>query len=121
MKLADFTKLKKLMQLTQSGNDNEALGALRKANEILTSYQLDWNRVFSRLVKVETPVESAEDADKPERQRIEEAFAAVEDGDPRGSFADFIASLKEQWDQRGYLSEKQKDALFTAASNRRGT
>jgi len=120
MRLSDFKLLKKFMQMTMSGSDTEILFALRKANVLLVAEGVDWDRVLDRMVHLE--VEAAPREPKPgrtEAQEIDEAFAEVEASDPRGSFADFIASLKEQWDDRRSLSDKQKAALFDAVERTR--
>lgn len=119
MKLADFNRLKKYMQMTISGADAEKLFALNKANELLTKEGVDWDRVLDRMVRLEVEDYSHTDEDKPLAQRIDEAFAAVLADDPRGSFADFISSLQEQWETKKRLSEKQQAALFKAASEAR--
>lgn len=41
-------KLKKLLALTSSTNDNEALLAIRKANVILSESGLSWSEVFEQ-------------------------------------------------------------------------
>lgn len=151
MNLKTYGQLRKLMMLTHSDNDTEALAALRKANALMREHSYDWNSAFDRLVKVESPVEMADfevelttsemtclakrtlrngidarltdsevarfakRAAKDETLRIENAFTTIEEQDPRGSFADFIASLKNQWDRVGRLTSAQKDALFKAA------
>ena len=98
MTLKDFNQLKKLMGLTTSDNDAEALGALRKANQILAVNGYTWESAFRRLVRVESPIEAADDA-LPERTRASEAaecerfLSDAEAADPRGSRADFVASL----------------------------
>ena len=114
MNLHDFSRLKKTMQQTFDDNDAIALMALRKANAVLRANNLTWEQVFQRLVKVEVPFEPAP-TEQSESAIINAAFETIEASDPRGSFADFVASLKDQWDRKSYLSQKQKDALFDAA------
>jgi len=45
----DKEKLVKLMQLTLSDNDNEALRALRKATKILNRNHLNWDQVLNLI------------------------------------------------------------------------
>lgn len=40
-------KIVKLLQLTQSPNDFEALAAIRKANEILRRENMDWEKFLA--------------------------------------------------------------------------
>jgi hypothetical protein len=126
MKLADFRRLCKFMQMTFSDSDNESLMALRQANTILKKENIDWDRVLNRVVTLDVedaPPEPAPHHTRPtpraddEAARINDAFASIEDNDPRAGFADFIASLKEQWDRKHHLTAAQKDALFRAADN----
>lgn len=126
MPMGEFKKLTKLMMMTNSENDQEALTAIRGANKILAKHNYDWNATFGRLVKVEgeMPVEIEEAPDEKReasilRSRVNNAFATIEESDPRGDFADFIASLKDQWDKRGRLTENQLSALFRSADKAR--
>jgi hypothetical protein len=43
-------KLIKLLQLSQSSNDYEALSAIRKANAVLRAKNMDWNQFFSHAL-----------------------------------------------------------------------
>lgn len=43
-------RLIKLLQLSQSSNDFEALAAIRKANAVLRANNMDWNQYFSRAL-----------------------------------------------------------------------
>jgi len=122
MKLKDFLLLKKLMQLTTSESDAEALQALRRANAILSQNSVGWERVFDRLVTVVADVEpapvddlSTEAERRAENSEILAAFEIVEATNPKGDFGDFIQSLREQWDAKKSLSPKQRDALRKAA------
>lgn len=128
--ITQFAKLEKMMGLTFSDNDPEALVALRMANKILTAHKLTWSDVFKRLVTVD--VESAPDeptvkaeghggsgqpSAKSQGSDIAEAFEIVRRDLKKGtSFADFIDSLEVQWDEKGYLSPAQRKALFDAAT-----
>lgn len=49
--LGELSQLKKLMAMTFSDNDPEALVALRKANGVLKKYSLTWDEVLSRSVQ----------------------------------------------------------------------
>lgn len=128
MDLKSYTQLRKLMMLTHSDNDTEALAALRKANALLREHSYDWNSAFDRLVKVESPIEAAHDPGgsgkppdtrprtvDPETLRIENAFTAIDEMEFSPGFEDFLGSLKNQWDRVGRLTAAQKEALFKAA------
>lgn len=119
MKLADYKKLTKLMMLTSSENDNESLSALRAANAILKTYEIDWNRVFSRTVQVINEFEPAPEEEKPTNRskQIDEAFETVLASDLKGSAATFIDSLYQQWNNNHFLSQLQHEALMKYARN----
>ncbi len=132
MKIDDFRKLKLFMNMTQSSADQEILTAVRKANEIVARSNTTWDRILDRVIKVEVEIEPAavstgrpmDGASIAKRKaaharRVEEAFETLEEGDPRGTFADFIASLKAQWDRTGRLTDAQYEALFRSADKRK--
>lgn len=114
MTLSEFNRLKKMMMLTTSPNDAEALSALRKANEVLAAFSYDWNAVFGRLVKVEGGMPEIEAA--PEERSLDdeitEAFQKIFDAKKDNSF---INSLYEQYQSNHFLSELQREALFKNA------
>lgn len=119
--LTEYNKLVKMMGLTTSENDHEALAALRQANKVLEKGKLTWADVFNRLVSVD--MEEAEPqpdtSAKGQSGDIERAFEIVKRGLRPGSFNDFISSLEEQWREKGYLSPAQREALFKAERNAR--
>lgn len=100
--------LAKLIGMTGSAHDGEALTAVRMANAYLQKHKLTWAEVL------EAEPLSPDEALKLE---IEEAFKIV--GSPLGGFGEFIASIREQWEQQGWLSKKQREALFRARDRKR--
>lgn len=126
MKLSDFALLKKLMNMTLSGADQERLTAIDKANEIIAKSNTTWDRVLDRVIKVEVEIESRDAPPDPSttfarreafRKKIDEAFETIEASDPKADAADFIASLKSQWERNGSLSEAQRAALWKFEKN----
>lgn len=130
MKITDFRKLKLMMNMTISGSDQEKLTALAKVNEIIAKSNTTWDRILDRVIKVDMMVESVEDAlrDSPGggdkdaaraafKRKIDEAFETILASNPKGTWAEFIDSLREQWDERAHLSKEQLDALFRGARN----
>ena len=81
MRLKDFLTFKRIMGLTTSPNDAEALSAIRKANALLMAENTTWERVLDRMVKVESHVEAAPDDDVPRAHR------ALRDDEVEGLFA----------------------------------
>ena len=63
--------------------------------------------------------DAADELERLERVRNECWDAMNAFGVATGSFADFIASLKEQFDKRGTLTENQKAALLKSADRAR--
>jgi len=115
MTVDEFKKLKKLMQLTQSDNDNEALAALRKANAIIKSTSADWERILSRTIVVVDEVEEAPPPPRPGAMSVEidDAFEIC----LAGTQSEFIDSLYDQWHATRFLSPRQTEALFKWRDN----
>lgn len=120
MKIEDFRLLKKLMNMTLSGAEQERLFAIDKANEIIKRANTTWDRVLDRTIKVEVEIEARDEPKAPAdvararaefRAGIDAAFATIEESDPRGEAADFISSLKSQWAESGRLTGPQIAAL----------
>lgn len=109
MPVKDFRQLEKLMMMTTSDNDAEAIAALRKANEILKRHGYNWTSTFQRLVRVqEAEIEEAP-RERDENTAIREAFEAINNP------SSFVHSLREQFEERGFLTPKQRAALFEIA------
>lgn len=47
----DIVKVVKLLKLTQSDNEHEALAALRRANAILKKHDIQWDKFFASAVR----------------------------------------------------------------------
>ena len=120
MKLNTFATLKKLMARTISESDNESLSAMRAANRILATEGIDWERVLSRTVTVINEVEEDPEAPRTaapvrpvsnvaDESLIEEAEQAATHGSSRTQ--EFVASIREQFDRKGWISDGQRKAL----------
>lgn len=117
MKIADFEKLKKLMALTTSDNDSEALAAMRKANEVVKRSDTTWPNILNRVIKIEAEVEPGPDL-TPQMANaadIDRWFEVVEGKKIGGGFARFLADIKRQWYDDHWLSKAQVAALKGAA------
>lgn len=108
--LGELAQLKKLMAMTASTNDHEALAFLRKANAILSKYGLTWHDVLSRTVTAEAGPEPMND-EVSLKDEIQRAFDEVR-GTASGSFADFLTSIENQFNATGYLSPAQRAPLY---------
>lgn len=117
MNLKTFDTLKKMMALTFSDNDPEALASIRAANRLLAKEALDWERVLSRTVSVINEVEEAppprttprRDASDDARL-LDEAVTALDDGGSE-EINDFVRSLISYYESRGHLTANQRGAL----------
>lgn len=126
--LADFTKLKKIMALAMSDNEGERNSALNMANKILRDNSLTWTAVLERTVSIglvtkatytPTPMGKGAEPDvvhKPamnadeRKAAIETAFEILDHSNDK-----FIISLKEQFEETGWLTKAQRAALFENA------
>lgn len=117
-------KFTKLMQMTLSPNSNEALVALRLANNLLAEADLNWAEFIEQRSRSNPrPTASASPPpfakgrifSEPERKQIDMMFEKV-GARTRGSFADFVNSLRKQWAIKKWLSERQLGALKNAYS-----
>jgi len=107
----DLLRLRKLLAMTASDLDGEALNAMRMANAILTRAKVHWIEIFNAI-------ENADAAKRPAptvSDEINSAFDTVLCSCREGGFRSFIESLQEQWERTGSLSPKQRGALFKAA------
>lgn len=96
----DRTKLIKLLMLTQSDQDGEALSAIRKANDLLKKSNKNWEEFLSP--QKEEPTYYLSKTDKMFEVCLENI---------QGKAREFILSLQNQWTRRGSLSRKQRAAL----------
>lgn len=110
MSITEFNQFKKVMTLTTSPVDAEALAALRRANAILTARGYTWEQVLNRVIKVEVPIEAA-DADGDDLAQLFESAMK----NARGSFRDTVESIHEKWENTGFLTPRQREVIEAAA------
>lgn len=125
----DRERLTKLMGLTTSTNDHEALSALRKANEIIKGEKLTWNDLLAeapmRQVTVTVnrypthqPYQSDGDWVSPhlkDKVMIDLMFRGVF-AQPRSSneeFWQFMDSIHHWFEEHKSLTQRQFNALRT--------
>lgn len=109
----DKSKLVKLLNLTSSENDNEALSALRKANSILSRHGKrwddlikiepdipDWQKKYARPPSYETEIAEYKDKISYIRMSAWDGFNFV-----------FVISLEDVLNEGRRLSQKQRAAL----------
>lgn len=117
----------KLLNLSQSDNDHEALSAIRKVNAILKHNKISWASLISKpatgqdiLAQQRAQYEANVRAEQRQREKREEKQAKEELGDmfdfilgnaPDWFDADFVEDLKFRYDHGEDLSLNQLNAL----------
>lgn len=97
----ETARLIKILSLTTSNHDGEALAAIRKANQIMRDLGVGWPDAFPR--KEETR-KSQKSVDDPET--IFDLGHAYFDRMSE-SQKNFFRGLRNYWDEHGRLSERQ--------------
>lgn len=136
MNLKDYAMFRKLLQMTLSSNDGEALTAIRKANGLLLADNKNWEELLDNKVSVSTeasftqekwkstkPEEHFEEPeDDPEEhtiEHIEHMFQTligheVVGGIRPGSFRDMVEDIYYRWQQTNHLTKKQFKVIKNA-------
>jgi hypothetical protein len=107
-------RILKILSLTQSTNDAEALLAIRKANRLLKKDGMSWKDFFQgNKAKKQTQQKDFFDEKKEEKddlqafewaKEISEDFDYLED---REAVEDFVEGIKEFYNKKGMLTENQ--------------
>lgn len=133
--MIDRQRLIKLMMMTTSTNDGEALTAVRKANAMLKVEGSDWSKFLSSpssigldrrpqqppprppmkptgrgttdTHKYPPPKDRFTDNDIP---RMLQSLMR----DTKGDFRNLIESLYQQWNDKHYLTERQYEVVINA-------
>lgn len=123
MTATEFEKFIKLMMMTTSDQDHEALVALRKANSYLASMNRNWEEILRGKVIIkggvnqEPPSPYVQHTDERE---IDGMFEVLMRTVPmRSSFRDFVEDVHQYWEKRGYLTDAQYKALKRAMERAR--
>lgn len=128
--LADLNQLRKLMGMTGSDADGEALNALRMANRLLKKSDLTWTDVLNRCISVTTVNSgyqaqgaSGDDGFDEERNEgnlddmIQNAFDELRGVSMSASFRAFVDDVERKWNQTGYLTPGQRAPILKAVKN----
>lgn len=131
--LADLTQLRKLMGMTGSDADGEALNALRMANRLLKKSDLSWADILDRCVTASaangsgyttsTMRAGADDGFDEERgednldETIQNAFDELRGVMLSPSFRAFVDDVERKWNQTGYLTPGQRAPILKAVKN----
>jgi hypothetical protein len=123
MTATDFEKFIKLMMMTTSDQDHEALVALRKANAIIAGMNNNWEEVLRGKVKVTGTAQQQHNANyvhHTNATEIDAMFETLLRTVPRqSSFRDFVEDVHGYWENRGYLTDAQYKALKRAMERTR--
>lgn len=126
MKIDTFRTLKKIMARTFTESDAEALTSIRAANRILAGEGLTWERVLDRTINVIAAVEEDPEAPQVSGSSSTASRSKHVDDEPTETLLllaeeaaahqgtgtqDFVASIRHQWEERKWLSPKQRQAL----------
>ncbi len=123
MSLPQLETFTKLMMLTTSNNDAEALTAIRKANAMLASMNNNWQDFIAGKVRLVSAATSLADDDVAagvatnfdNEEEIRKLFQRLYDKtSPESSFLDFVDSVHEWWQEKGFLTKSQYEAIRTA-------
>lgn len=129
--MLDRERLIKLMMMTTSTNDAEAVAAVRKANSLLASEKTNWSD-FINGVPSPRPAppprppmrpagrgtsEAAARHDRPQSRFTDKEIPRMLSSllrDSKGGFRDFVESINDHWCNKGYLTERQYEAVVNA-------
>ena len=120
----DRTRLLKLLAMTTSDNDGEALNAMRKANAYIDSWKMTWEDVLTQHKVMNITLHQAQPAyqgderdwDPPhlrDKVVIDTMFRAIY-AQPRSDneeFWTFMDSVHQYWKDKGRLTPKQFQAI----------
>jgi hypothetical protein len=110
----DFEKFIKLMMMTTSDHDHEALVALRKANAMLDSVDRNWEELLRGKVTMQVPWPSSGKSSQrhTDAGEINAMFSELMTTVPyNSSFRVFIEDVHDWWERKGFLTNAQYNAL----------
>lgn len=128
----DVERLVKLLMMTTSQHDNEALIAVRKANAMLGASQKNWQDILLRpfVRRPEPPPQQQQPqqqqrrkpdpkpASDPKTDLINEMFETLlKEVSPESNFRSFVLSVHSHWLKRQRLTDKQYRAIRKAYLN----
>ncbi len=127
MKNATFIKI---MMMTTSNSDGEALTAIRRANKILADAKTSWAELLDAVQADQSyrvPPSKRRPRPEPEwanvgdptkytdSEEIDSLFNQVFDKPLSEGFESFVTSVHIWWQQKGFLTEAQYSAIKRAA------
>ena len=115
--------LTKLLNLTRSDNDNEALLAIRRANELLAKSETCWDKVIGQLTSGSKPSSTSYKANSTYKKAyskhetdkgvptVMDMLDVCLDYVTATKGREFIISLYDYYTKHRRLTEKQREAL----------
>ena len=112
----DTERLTKLLMLTTSSNDAEALAAMRKANALLAQAGLNWEKFIGlrKAIAERTTNKTTVDASDEIEQMFDLLMSSV-----KGEFSSWIESAYDYYQRNGHLTARQYDVLKSAFEARK--
>lgn len=116
-KASDFEIFIKLMMMATSTNDGEALTALRKANAKLAAINRNWEELLrGKVAAADFPdIPMGGDLDRGRGVKHTDPFISTMLDEllqnTKGGFADFVSDVNRFWEEKGFLTEKQYQAI----------
>jgi hypothetical protein len=105
------TKLSKLLNLSTSDNDAEALSAIRMANTILKGEGLGWVDMLLTPPGNKIPLRNTPAPTETSKKKYDGEDVAHMLDECKGTFID---SLRDWYDSKGFLTAKQYESLLKA-------
>lgn len=110
----DREKFIKLMLMTTSSHDGECLNAIRMANVMLAKDNLSWREFVEGTVPIGTNYRS-KNFKRYSGPEIDEWFdLLLQTTRLRSSFYSFLKSVHTDYEEKGWLTEKQYEAIQKA-------
>ena len=126
-----FDTFLKVMEMTTSSHDNEALTAMRKANTLLAEQNMTWTELLRAKVKFTRASSTAEErTDKAYREdgerkghhygpdeELDAMFQDLVESIPAEStFRNTVLDVLQWWEEKGFLTARQYEMICNAHS-----
>lgn len=117
---ADYAMFLKLMNLTQSSYDGEALNAIRMANAVLARTNQTWDDLLAGKIVMIAPITGAPTVRQSSGIRYTDtdeinAYFNKLYGRNLGTFKEWVDSVHDWWETKGFLTEAQYKTLKKSA------
>jgi hypothetical protein len=121
----DYKMFLKLLNLTTSQYDGEALNAIRMANAVLARTNQTWEDLLKgKVVMIQgaqegTLSKSPTNIRHSDPNEINGYFETLYDrGSRLGTFKTWVDSVHEWWEEKGFLTDNQYNTLKKSAQRR---